>query len=62
MFPTYIPTEPTPQMMRPMISAVMLGAAPQTTEPISKIATPKMNSSLLSKEAKSLALHASRQL
>jgi hypothetical protein len=38
-YPRYIPAPPAPAMTRPMISASMVGAAPQTALPISKSKT-----------------------
>lgn len=35
--PEKIPADPTPAIARPMMRATEVGAAPQTTEPISKM-------------------------
>lgn len=40
--PRYIPLPPIPAIARPTMSAFMVGAAPQTVEPISKMATLSM--------------------
>jgi len=42
-----MPEEPTPAIALPMIKAVEVGAAPQTTLPISKIAMEVKNTHLM---------------
>lgn len=46
MTPKYIPAPPRPQIARPTISAFMVGAAPQTAEPTSKMAVVTIYSHL----------------
>lgn len=44
--PEKIPADPMPETARPTIRVVELGAAPQSTEPSSKMATATRNTSL----------------